>query len=100
MEPVQCLFGVVVLLVGLACEVTALPHWTLPPMKPPLPSQQLSNFPPPAVSFDKCQVEEDEKIQCGTQDITAEQCENINCCFVGRHCYYGKAGICGLMCSL
>ncbi|XP_045907451.1 zona pellucida sperm-binding protein 4-like [Micropterus dolomieu] len=91
MEPVQCLFGVVVLLVGLACEVTALPHWTLPPMKPPLPSQQLSNFPPPAVPSDKCQVEEDEKIQCGTQDITAEQCENINCCFVGRHCYYGKA---------
>ncbi|KAM3865635.1 zona pellucida sperm-binding protein 4-like [Diretmus argenteus] len=41
--------------------------------------------------FDKCQVEEDEKIHCGASDITAEHCETINCCFDGYRCYYGKA---------
>ncbi|KAM8839479.1 zona pellucida sperm-binding protein 4-like [Synchiropus picturatus] len=77
-----------------ACDVTAQPPWLLPPQnQEPLlqiPVQQ-SNSPPPAAPFDKCQVREEEKIQCGTPEITAEQCENINCCHDGRHCYYGKA---------
>lgn len=105
MELFKCVFGVVVMMVVLACDVTAQRHWTLPLQKqqqqqPPLPPQlplQQSTVPPPAVSFDACQVEEGEKIQCGTQDITDEQCENINCCFDGRQCYYRKAGICALV---
>lgn len=101
MELFKCLFGVVVVVVLLACDVTAQYDWMLPSHKhqpllqSPLPLQQ-SEVPPPAAPFDKCQVEEDEKIRCGAQDITAEQCENIKCCFDGQLCYYGKAGICAL----
>lgn len=100
MELFKCLFGVVVVVFS-ACDVTAQHQWMLPSQKhqPLLPSQlpqRQSKVPPPAAPFDKCQVEEGEKIQCGTPDITAEQCENINCCFDGWQCYYGKAGICAL----
>ncbi|KAI3374946.1 hypothetical protein L3Q82_021470, partial [Scortum barcoo] len=98
MEHLKSLFGAVVVVVGfLAWHVAAQhQHWALPLQKhhPHLPSQlpqQHSKVPPPAAPFDKCQVEAGEKIQCGTQDITAEQCENINCCFDGQQCYYGKA---------
>ncbi|XP_074507404.1 zona pellucida sperm-binding protein 4-like isoform X1 [Sebastes fasciatus] len=95
MELFKCLFGVVV--VVLACDVTAQHHWKLPlqqyqPSLLPLqrPQQQLK-VPPPAAPFDKCQVEQSIKIHCGTEDVTAEQCGNINCCFDGQQCYYGKA---------
>ncbi|XP_071781162.1 zona pellucida sperm-binding protein 4-like [Centroberyx gerrardi] len=60
------------------------------PSLPQLPQRQ-QKAPVPQAPFDKCQVEEGEKIQCGTPDITAEQCETINCCFDGQQCYYGKA---------
>lgn len=97
MELLKYLFGVVVVVVVLACDVTAQRHWSLPLQKhqPPLPSQppQLqSTLPPPAAPFDRCEVEKGEKIQCGTQDISGELCGSINCCFDGRQCYYGKAG--------
>ncbi|XP_039998727.1 zona pellucida sperm-binding protein 4-like [Xiphias gladius] len=95
MELFKCLFGVVLVFVS-ACDVTAQPYWTLPLQKhqPPLPSrlpQQPLKVPPPSAPSDKCQVGESEKIQCGTSDIAAEQCESINCCFDGQQCYYGKA---------
>ncbi|XP_023141555.1 zona pellucida sperm-binding protein 4-like [Amphiprion ocellaris] len=95
MELFKYLFGVVVVVVWF-CDVTAQRHWTPPLQKhqPALPYQrspQQSTVPPPAEPFDKCQVEEVEKIQCGVPDLTAEQCENINCCFDGQQCYYGKA---------
>ncbi|XP_026230953.1 zona pellucida sperm-binding protein 4-like [Anabas testudineus] len=88
MEPSKCLFGVVVVL-ALAATATAQSQNT----QPRLPGQlfQQTKFPPPEAPFDKCQVEEHEKIRCGTPDITAEQCESINCCFNGEKCYYGKA---------
>lgn len=101
MELFKCLFGVVVVVVLSACGVTAQYPWMLPShehrplLQSPLPLQQ-SKVPPPAAPFDKCQVEAEEKIRCGTRDITAEQCENIKCCFDGQLCYYGKAGICAL----
>ncbi|XP_078120438.1 zona pellucida sperm-binding protein 4-like [Sander vitreus] len=97
MELFKNLFGVmVVVVVVLTCDVTAQHHWMLPQQQnqPPLPSQrsqQPFNVPPPAAPFDKCLVMQENKIQCGTEDITAEQCENINCCFDGQQCYYGKA---------
>ncbi|KAE8290910.1 Zona pellucida sperm-binding protein 4 Zona pellucida glycoprotein 4 [Larimichthys crocea] len=96
MELFNCLFGVVVVVVVLACDVTAQLPWMLPVQKhqPPHPSQlppQQPKVPPPAAPFDKCQVDGGERIQCGPQDITAERCENINCCFDGWQCYYGKA---------
>lgn len=99
MELFKCLFGVVVVAVVVSVsDVTAQNYWAPPLQKPqpPLPSQppqQRLKIPPPSVPFDKCLVEVNEKIQCGTPDITAEQCEYINCCFDGRQCYYGKAGI-------
>ncbi|XP_068197057.1 zona pellucida sperm-binding protein 4-like [Antennarius striatus] len=86
------LFGLVVIV--LVYDVTAQPHWMLSVQKPqPLHSAQLlqPNVTPPAAPSDKCQVEQGEKIQCGTRDITADQCNNINCCFDGQQCYYGKA---------
>lgn len=90
MELVKCLFGVVVIL---ACDVTARQQWMAPVEKvqPKDPLQQ-PNVSPPVDSVDKCQVEEGQKIRCGTRDVTAEQCEKINCCFDGSQCYYGKAG--------
>ncbi|KAM8728302.1 zona pellucida sperm-binding protein 4-like isoform 1-T1 [Acanthopagrus schlegelii] len=87
MELFRCLFCVMVVVV-LVCDVAAQPHWMLPVQKH---QPQQPKVPPAAAPFDKCQVERHEKIQCGTEDITAEQCENINCCFDGRQCYYGKA---------
>lgn len=98
----KCLFGVVVVVLAVSvCDVTAQNYWmpSLQRHHSPLPTQppkQPLKVPPSPVPSDKCQVEENEKIQCGTSDITAEQCENINCCFDGRQCYYGKAGTCAL----
>ncbi|CAG5896705.1 unnamed protein product [Menidia menidia] len=88
MELFKFLFGFF-----LVCNVSGQNYWPQP-----LPKQQLS--PPfkqpqqtklPDVPSDKCDVEETEKIQCGTPDITPEQCEDINCCSDGYQCYYGKA---------
>lgn len=93
MELFKCLFGVVVVVI-LACDVTAA-YQRMPPVQkqqPLLHSQPHSAVSPPADSFDKCQVEEGQKIQCGAHDVTAEQCEKINCCFDGLQCYYGKEG--------
>ncbi|KAK6320122.1 hypothetical protein J4Q44_G00092290 [Coregonus suidteri] len=42
-------------------------------------------------SKQSCDVEGPHKVQCGLPDITAAQCEAINCCFDGRMCFYGKA---------
>lgn len=94
MELFKCLFGVVVFVV-LACDGSAGGRWTPALEKPQLqhPPQQ-SNVLPPADSFDKCQVEQGQKIRCGTRDVTAEKCDAINCCFDGSQCYYGKAGRC------
>lgn len=96
MELFKCLFGLVVVF---ACDAFAQNPWMQPLQKnqPALPlqwPQQQQKVPPPEAHFDNCQVEHANKIQCGTADITAEQCENINCCFEGRQCYYGKAGMC------
>lgn len=96
MDLFNCLFGVVVVVVVLACDVTAQHHWMLPLQKSqPSPPSQLPQQPSKvhalAAPFDKCQVEVGERIQCGTEDVTAEQCGNINCCFDGQMCYYGKA---------
>lgn len=96
MELLKCLFGVVALVV-LACHVTAVRQLRPALEKPQLQqSPQQSNVLLPADSFDKCQVEEGQKIRCGTQDVTAEKCGEINCCFDGSQCYYGKAGWCSM----
>ncbi|CAF92944.1 unnamed protein product, partial [Tetraodon nigroviridis] len=91
MDLFKRLIGVVAAVI-LACDVTAGRQWTPDLQKPQLqhPPQQ-SNVLPPADSFDKCQVEEGQKIRCGTRDVTPERCEAINCCFDGFQCYYGKA---------
>ncbi|KAM4551887.1 zona pellucida sperm-binding protein 4-like [Odontesthes bonariensis] len=86
MELFMWLFGVI-----LFCDVSAQKYWQQPIQQhqPSPPFQQ--QMKDPAVSSDKCDVEENEKIQCGTPDITPEQCEEINCCSNGYQCYYGKA---------
>ncbi|XP_043989691.1 zona pellucida sperm-binding protein 4-like isoform X1 [Gambusia affinis] len=93
MEQFKCLLGVV-----LVCGVSAQQYWlqsTLPQKHQLLPTfqkpQQQSKVPPPAAPFHKCVLEEAEKIQCGTPGITVDQCQDINCCFDGHLCYYGKA---------
>ncbi|XP_026109868.1 zona pellucida sperm-binding protein 4 [Carassius auratus] len=70
----------------------------------PKPVQQLSKpqitkpvkqqFPKPVVQtepFDKCVVADFEQIQCGPPGISGAECEAINCCFNGQHCFYGRA---------
>ncbi|XP_038145168.1 zona pellucida sperm-binding protein 4-like isoform X2 [Cyprinodon tularosa] len=91
----KCLFGVV-----LICSISAQKYWREPLVPQKQQQQLLSSFqkpqqelkvPPPAAPFDKCDLGEIEKIQCGSPDITVDQCQEINCCFDGRQCYYGKA---------
>ncbi|XP_037314534.2 zona pellucida sperm-binding protein 4-like [Pungitius pungitius] len=93
MEFFKCLFGVMVVVAVLACDVSAQHYWSLPlpNQKAPLLPQNQLVVPPPAAPFDECQVAQEDKIQCGTPDITAEHCDNINCCFDGHQCFYGKA---------
>ncbi|XP_061586849.1 zona pellucida sperm-binding protein 4-like [Cololabis saira] len=85
MELLKWLFGVFV------CHVSAQNFWSQK-YQPSL--EQFSHqetVPAAAATFDECAVEEAEKIQCGVPDITAEECEDINCCFNGRQCYYRNA---------
>ncbi|XP_040026904.1 zona pellucida sperm-binding protein 4 [Gasterosteus aculeatus] len=92
MEFFKCLFAVVVV-ATLACDVSAQHYWSLPlpNQKAPLLPQPQLEVPPPEAPFDECQVAQEDKIQCGPADVTAEHCENINCCFDGHQCFYGKA---------
>ncbi|KAJ8012330.1 hypothetical protein DPEC_G00067540 [Dallia pectoralis] len=46
---------------------------------------------PETVLTKECHVVDQDRITCGTPDITHPQCEAINCCFDGQRCYYGKA---------
>ncbi|XP_076872866.1 zona pellucida sperm-binding protein 4-like [Brachyhypopomus gauderio] len=39
----------------------------------------------------RCVVDDHDKVLCGQQNISAVDCESINCCFDGHLCYYGKA---------
>ncbi|XP_068604877.1 zona pellucida sperm-binding protein 4-like [Brachionichthys hirsutus] len=93
MEHFKHLFGVVVLV--LVCDVAAQHNWVLPaqqsqPLYPALLLQQKPNAATPEAPSDKCQVEGREMIQCGAPGVTAEQCDNIDCCFHEQQCYYGK----------
>nr|XP_057923247.1 zona pellucida sperm-binding protein 4-like [Doryrhamphus excisus] len=92
-----CPFGVLVVIVVLLAGdvVVAQRQWlgTLNKYDPPAPLPQKTVKDPlaPVDHFDKCQVAHNEKILCGTVDITDQQCRDINCCHDGRQCYYGKA---------
>lgn len=104
MELFKCLSGVVVVLF-LDCFVASQRQWPLPsrkhqaplpnwpPQKPQHQHQPVPpTVPPPTEPSDKCQVQEDHKIYCGPQGVTPERCKELNCCFDGQQCYYGKAG--------
>ncbi|XP_061879495.1 zona pellucida sperm-binding protein 4-like isoform X2 [Entelurus aequoreus] len=56
-----------------------------------LPQQPTKVSHPPEGHFDRCQVEQGERILCGNSGITNQQCAEINCCHDGRQCYYSKA---------
>ncbi|KAM9322261.1 zona pellucida sperm-binding protein 4-like [Pholidichthys leucotaenia] len=92
MELLKCLL--VVVAAAVVCDTTPQTHWLHPPQKSQSsfhfqqPEQQSKVPPPPS---DKCAVVAHEKIECGTPDLTAEQCESIDCCFDGQQCYYGNA---------
>lgn len=106
MELFKCLLGVVVVLF-LDCFVVSQRQWSLPSRKhqallpnwPSLKQQQQPQHqpvpptvPPPTEPSDKCQVQQDDKIYCGPEGVTPERCKELNCCFDGQQCYYGKAG--------
>uniref|UniRef100_A0A673YXY4 Zona pellucida sperm-binding protein 4 n=1 Tax=Salmo trutta TaxID=8032 RepID=A0A673YXY4_SALTR len=61
------------------------PQW--PQQEPQWPQQPAVNTTPDQ----RCQVQVQDTVQCGTPDITPSQCQTINCCFNGQQCYYGKA---------
>uniref|UniRef100_W5KAE9 Zona pellucida sperm-binding protein 4 n=1 Tax=Astyanax mexicanus TaxID=7994 RepID=W5KAE9_ASTMX len=46
---------------------------------------------PQSGSYQRCQVAEYDRVQCGEPGITGDNCETINCCFDGQQCYYGLA---------
>uniref|UniRef100_A0A8C7HLA7 Zona pellucida sperm-binding protein 4 n=1 Tax=Oncorhynchus kisutch TaxID=8019 RepID=A0A8C7HLA7_ONCKI len=60
---------------------------------PERPAQPLTQRPaqPLPQRPQTCDVEGNDKVQCGLPDITGAKCEAINCCFDGRMCFYGKA---------
>ncbi|CAK6972566.1 uncharacterized protein LOC128358306 isoform X1 [Scomber scombrus] len=39
---------------------------------------------------ESCEVERGQRIPCGPSEISSADCQNINCCFDGQQCYYGK----------
>ncbi|XP_068460766.1 zona pellucida sperm-binding protein 4-like [Clinocottus analis] len=89
MELFRCLVGLVVV-AGLARDGSAQHYWPL--QKNQLPAQQQPlPLPQPAAPSDKCQVDQANRIQCGSADSTADLCENLNCCFDEHQCFYGKA---------
>lgn len=59
-----------------------------PPQKPTV-KEPLVPQPP---EFHTCEVETNDRVQCGVPDIGALECDAINCCYDGRMCYYGKHG--------
>ncbi|XP_071767574.1 zona pellucida sperm-binding protein 4-like [Centroberyx gerrardi] len=61
----------------------------VPPQNPQQTTQHTKH--PSTESFHTCEVDNNYKIQCGPEDISAADCNTINCCFDGRMCYYGKA---------
>ncbi|XP_040894145.1 zona pellucida sperm-binding protein 4-like [Toxotes jaculatrix] len=63
------------------------------PQQPQQPQQPKQPYQPkqPTEVFHTCEVAEHYKIKCGAADISASECEAINCCFDGRMCYYGKS---------
>nr|UTU47124.1 zona pellucida protein 2c [Sebastes schlegelii] len=65
------------------------PHAPQPQPFQPIP--QIKQSQQPAKTFHTCEVAEAYKIQCGAADISASDCQAINCCFDGRMCYYGKS---------
>eukprot|EP00063_Salmo_salar_P072595 XP_014047430.1 PREDICTED: uncharacterized protein KIAA0754-like [Salmo salar] len=64
------------------------------PQCPQLQTPQRSEPQWPAVTKtpdQRCQVQVQDTVQCGTPDIAPSQCQTIDCCFNGQQCYYGKA---------
>ncbi|XP_071393881.1 zona pellucida sperm-binding protein 4-like [Centroberyx affinis] len=72
------------------------PQKYVPPQTPQQPQQpqqpkQHTKQPQTEQSFHTCEVDNNYKIQCGPEGVSAGDCDAINCCFDGRMCYYGKA---------
>uniref|UniRef100_A0A668TA76 Zona pellucida sperm-binding protein 4 n=1 Tax=Oreochromis aureus TaxID=47969 RepID=A0A668TA76_OREAU len=63
------------------------PEYPQQPQQPKKPQ----NPQKPLEPFHTCEVAENYKIPCGTNEISASECDAINCCFDGRMCYYGKS---------
>uniref|UniRef100_A0A4W5RU46 Zona pellucida sperm-binding protein 4 n=1 Tax=Hucho hucho TaxID=62062 RepID=A0A4W5RU46_9TELE len=91
-----CSFGFV-LLVMFACYPQG-PQLQTPQRPEPQWPQLLTPQRPepqwPAVTKtpdQRCQVQVQDTVQCGTPDITPSQCQAIDCCFNGQQCFYGKA---------
>ncbi|XP_034039613.1 zona pellucida sperm-binding protein 4-like [Thalassophryne amazonica] len=83
------LFGVVI--VALSSLLTTQRQWSSA-QQYSLLHQQQPKIPPTPPPSDKChQVEEAQKVECGTSGVTPDQCEALSCCYDGRRCYYGKA---------
>uniref|UniRef100_A0A8C6UKI5 Zona pellucida sperm-binding protein 4 n=1 Tax=Neogobius melanostomus TaxID=47308 RepID=A0A8C6UKI5_9GOBI len=61
------------------------PQYPQTPQRPQRPNT------PQQPVFPTCEVPQQHKIQCGPPGITASKCQEINCCFDGQMCYYGKA---------
>ncbi|TNN39375.1 Zona pellucida sperm-binding protein 4 [Liparis tanakae] len=67
------------------------------PERPQTFSQTSSQSPRPHPSdrplpdrMQHCFVSENDRITCGAPGITGPDCKDINCCFDGSRCYYGK----------
>uniref|UniRef100_A0A3P8XU96 Zona pellucida sperm-binding protein 4 n=1 Tax=Esox lucius TaxID=8010 RepID=A0A3P8XU96_ESOLU len=59
---------------------------------PQWPHQQNTQRPAvPKTPDQRCQVQAQNIVKCGTPKITQVQCQAIDCCYNGQQCYYGKA---------
>lgn len=42
--------------------------------------------------FHSCEVPMNDMVMCGSDGVTKQECEHMNCCYGARGCYFGKAG--------
>ncbi|XP_062379331.1 zona pellucida sperm-binding protein 4-like [Sardina pilchardus] len=59
-----------------------------PKQRPAPPPRQTPVDPP--VQVNVCGVMDSDKIQCGLPGTSAQECQQMNCCFDGIQCFYGQ----------
>uniref|UniRef100_A0A3Q3ILR0 Zona pellucida sperm-binding protein 4 n=1 Tax=Monopterus albus TaxID=43700 RepID=A0A3Q3ILR0_MONAL len=63
----------------------------VPLVSPPKPPGKVPQVPQVPSPLNSCDVDENQKVPCGSPTIDSTKCSAISCCFDGHRCYFGKA---------